>query len=195
VVPNQFVSSADARLKNSWLQATYVILLVLSIGSIALLMAVTIYFDSKNDPTQPSEVESIALTPEPMSHAPEEYTDTDPTKSIVLADMRLISARYKNGNAEEHLVHVDHEAKMVGAIINLHFNDGVNPYSKELVEELDHISVSVPEFDGPYWWSTPSLSDSPDNLHDGAMVIRWNVESVWMPDTGWTYTKPPPQGF
>jgi hypothetical protein len=195
VVPNQSIPSADAQPKDLWKLALFVILFILSIGSAALLMSVKTYFSSKDNPPRPSEVESTALLPEPMSHAPEEYTDTDPTKSIVLADMRMVSTRLKDDSVEERLVHVEHVNRLVGAIIQLHCIDKSNPYSEEPVEELDTISVSAPEFDGPYWWSTPSLSDSPDNLHDGAMVIRWNIEKVWTIETGWTYTKPPPQGF
>lgn len=194
MVPNQFISSADAPHKDrSWQ------LLVILIGSCVGVLLVGImgdHFgkDSEVSDWQPPNAESLMLPLEPMSHAPEEYTDSDPARSIVLADIRMVSARHKDDSIEERLVHVEHVERMTEAIINLH-DLGANPHSGEMVEALDSISVSMPEFDGPYWWTTPSLNDSPDNLHSGAMVVRWNIERTWTPENGWTSANPPLQGW
>ncbi|MFH1631998.1 MAG: hypothetical protein ABIA47_03210 [bacterium] len=124
------------------------------------------------------------------THPPQYYVDgytfTDPATVIPVADLREVALVYEDSDISTYLVHVDHVRRFTDASIKLHYDPGVNPHNGGKAARIKSVAVSVPRFDGPYWWTTPSLDVDEDNMfQNGAMIISWTVESTWSPEKGW----------
>lgn len=123
-------------------------------------------------------------------HPPEYYIDgytfTDPAEMIPMADMRMVMLRFDDESTRNELVHVMHVDRFVEATMKLHVEPGVNPHNGKKTKPVVAMTISSPDFDGPYWHTQPSL-EADASFYDGAMTIRWSIDKIWEMDNGWSY--------
>ncbi|QIG68103.1 hypothetical protein EVB55_168 [Rhizobium phage RHph_Y68] len=98
---------------------------------------------------------------------------------MLLSDLREVVLHFLNGGSREtDIIHKDDVAAYVQAKIELHFNPGINPGTKEKTSELASIRVGEFKNEGAFWHTTPGLGE--DRLAKGAQCFHaWGSKLVW----------------
>lgn len=94
---------------------------------------------------------------------------THPTTDPRLSEIRKVELAFHGTSPSSYLVLESEVERFVEACKRLHYKPGVNPHNGAQTAKLWKISVGPLEFNGPYWWTVPSLARNDDP--DGARII------------------------
>lgn len=94
-------------------------------------------------------------------------------RKTLVADIRVVSLHWVGGSPTNYFVHKDEVAAFVEASRRLHFDPGVNPANGHKTSRIYQIDVEELLFDGPYWWTVPSLDGNDDPA--GARILCGNA--------------------
>lgn len=82
------------------------------------------------------------------------------------------------GATRTQLVHKDHVARFKAAMLELHYAPGVNPHNGGATTPVGEIRVYTLRTTGPYWHTTPGLTDNGNPA--GAVLIETDaVVDLW----------------
>ena len=97
-------------------------------------------------------------------------------QKTLLSDLRQVTLYFRKSTPSSYIVHKDEVAALVQASKRLHFEPGINPANGYKTAPIYQITVAELLFNGPYWWSTPSLKGNREP--DGARIVQEGVEDT-----------------
>lgn len=93
-----------------------------------------------------------------------------------LSEFRMVEYLFRESSMyNKEVVHESQVEMFCEAILQLHYNPGINPHNREKTSEVITINVMRMEPSGPYWWTGPSLEGS-----DGATLYGRNYDRRWI---------------
>jgi len=96
-------------------------------------------------------------------------------EDLKVSDLRLVTLYWQNGGANStHIVPASDVERLKEATVRLHHTPGVNPANGGETRKVWLITSEGMTFEGPYWWSTPSLESNGDPA--GARLLRGNFD-------------------